>query len=90
MANIFQKVIAIRDAINYGEHLAEPGVWSNRSAVASALVGLLGLVSVFMPSFQISAEDAQNIAAGIAAVGGIVNAYLHVASNPHAGLRRKD
>lgn len=89
MANIFQKVLAARDAINYGESLSNPGIWSDRAAASSAVAGILGVATVFAPSFQLSPDDLQAIAGGIAAVGGVLNWYLHSATNKDAGVRRK-
>ena len=89
MAGIFAKILAARDVINHAEALSDSAIWSNRSAVASAVAGLLGLVAVFAPDIQIPPDDAQAIAGGVAAVGGLLNAYLHVAGNPAAGIKRK-
>ena len=87
----------ITDAVQVfrqGKALANSSIWANSAAATAALTGLLtGVVHVakglgydlsFVTDAQIDA-----IAGGVAALVCVVSGFLHVATNPDAGLPPK-
>ncbi len=83
---MLEKLFAAGRAINAGESLANPATWKNRQLAANALLVVLGAIAAFVPNLGVSHEDLQAIAAGIAATGGLLNAYLTAATSTKVGL----
>ncbi len=84
------KIGALWRALQAGEQLANSVTWKNRQIAANAVLAILGLVAVFMPSLGASHEDLESIAAGIAVVGGMLNTYLTASTSRTVGLPPKD
>lgn len=79
------KMMAALAALRYGSSLTDPTIWKQRQNRLNAIIGLLGAVAAFLP-VEMSHEDMLAIAGGVAAVGGLLNAYLTTATSDKVGL----
>ena len=75
-------------ALRYGSSLSDPAVNKNRQNLVNALIGLLGALAVFCP-IEVTSDDIQIIAGGIAAVIGLYNIYVTTATSTKIGLPPK-
>jgi len=82
---MFDKLKLLFVVLHQGEELANAGTWKNRQAAASALVVILGAIVPVLP-ITISQDDLLAIAGGIAAVGGVLNAFLTLGTSSRVGL----
>lgn len=82
------KLSAALQALRHGASLADPAGWKRRQNTVNALAGLIGALLAFYP-MDVSADDVAAIAGGIAAVLGLLNAYLTTASSDKVGLRNR-
>lgn len=80
------KIGALWRALQAGEQLANSATWKNRQIAANAVLALLGLAAAFMPQLGVSHDDMETIAAGIAVIGGVLNAALTTATSRTVGL----
>lgn len=83
-----ETIKALFRALRAGEQLADSATWKQRQNAASAILVLLGCIAPFLGRFGITvgAEDMAAVAGGIAAVGGLFNAYLTTATSKTVGL----
>ena len=81
----WSRVAAIWAVLMRGRELAGADAWKNRQAAASALAAILGALAPFLP-IEVSNDDLLAIAGGIAAVGGMLNAYFVLATSRRVGL----
>ncbi len=89
--NIRQKIIAARNALNYGEQLANAATWKQRTARSTAIVGLLTASLPFLDAFgaldsNALREAAHNIALGIDGLWFLFNGYMHYATSVKVGF----
>jgi hypothetical protein len=82
---MFEKFRLLVAVLRHGEELTHADTWKNRQVAASALLALLGALAPFLP-FEASQEDLLAVAGGLAALGGLLNAYLVVATSRRVGL----
>ncbi len=82
MLEKFRLLVAV---LRHSEELTHAETWKHRQAAASALVAILGAVVPFLP-FDVSQDDLLAVAGGVAALGGLLNAYLVIATSKRVGL----
>lgn len=82
MLDKFRLLVAV---LRHGEELTHAETWKHRQAAVSALVAVLGAVVPFLP-FEVSQDDLLAVAGGVAALGGVLNAYLVVATSRRVGV----
>ncbi len=84
-ASAWQRIAALWAVLRRGRELAGAETWKSRQAAASALTAILGALAPFLP-IEVSNEDLLAIAGGVAAVGGLLNAYLVLATSRRVGV----
>lgn len=82
------KIAAIFAALRYGSSLTDPALWKRRQNTINAVVGLLGAIVVLFP-LEISREDLEMVAGGVAVLLGLLNGYLTTATSDKVGLPPK-
>lgn len=82
---LWERLSSVFVVLRHGSEIADPAIWKNRQAAASALAAILGALAPFLP-IEVSNEDLLAIAGGIAAVGGLLNAYFVLATSRRVGL----
>lgn len=82
---LWERISALLAVLRRGSEIADPAIWKNRQAAASALAAILGALAPFLP-IEVSNDDLLAIAGGIAAVGGLLNAYFVLATSRRVGL----
>lgn len=82
---------AIFVVLRQGEALSNVKTWKDRHQAINALLGILAVATPVLAHYGlvVSPEDAASIAAGVAAVGGLVTAYLVPATTDKTGLPPK-
>lgn len=83
--SVWSRVAAMWAVLMRGRELAGADAWKNRQAAASALAAILGALAPFLP-IEVSNDDLLAIAGGVAAVGGLLNAYFVLATSRRVGL----
>lgn len=84
---MLEKLWAIGRVLTAGEELANAATWKNRQASANAVLAVLGGALAFLPEeLAVEQTDLQIVAAGVATVGGLLNAYFTLASDRRVGL----
>jgi hypothetical protein len=83
---IFEKLIAARNAVNYGEQLANSATWKQRTTRINALFGLVAAALPFA-GIDADAETMRDFAGGIGAVWVLYNNYIHAATSTKIGLQ---
>ncbi len=78
------KFAAIWKALQAGEQLANSATWKNRQLAMNSLLTVMAVFTAFYPGVA-SHEDLSAIAAGIAAVAGVFNAYFTTATTDKIG-----
>ena len=93
MGNIFSLLLKISPALEAGQSLGNASGWSNVVTASHSLVAVFGILLIAAKTcgFDLHISDAQvvQLAGAIASVGGTAVAYLHVATNPNAGIKKK-
>ena len=79
------KIAAALAALRYGASLTDPALWKKRQNTVNNLVGLLGAILLLYP-MEISHEDLERIAGGIAVLLGLFNTYTTVATTTKIGF----
>lgn len=79
------KLAAFWNALKAGEQLADSATWKNRQMATNAILTVMALITAFYPGAA-SHDDLEAVAGGIAAVAGIINAYLTTATTDKIGL----
>lgn len=82
---MLEKIRLLFVVLRQGEELTHAETWKHRQAAVSALVAVLGAVVPFLP-FEVSQDDLLAVAGGVAALGGVLNAYLVVTTSRRVGL----
>ena len=82
---------AIFVVLRQGEALSDAKTWKDRHQAINALLAIMAVATPLLAHYGllISESDSAAIAAGIAALGGIVTAYLVPATSTQAGLPAK-
>lgn len=85
---IMKKIKAGFTVLREGEELSNSETWKNRQASSSAIISIIGAILVFIPSLgdYFSSEDIITIAGGLAALGGVLNSYITMATSKRVGL----
>lgn len=87
---MLEKLWAIGRVLSAGEELANSATWKNRQIAANAVLAVLGGALVFLPpEFAIDDTDLQIVAAGVATVGGVVNAFLTASTSKRVGIKKR-
>lgn len=85
-----KRLAALLHVLRAGEELAHVETWKVRQNAINALFALLGAATVLLPvlgvQLEVSDEDLLAIAGGIAAVGGVLNAWLTTATTRRIGV----
>lgn len=83
---LWDKLMALKDALNYGEELNNKELWKT-SAVLVSISGFIQAVMVFVPGLQgVDAYLVDKLSNGVYAAVCIYNAYIHVATSKSIGL----
>lgn len=89
---LWEKLLSLRNALNYGEQLANPATWKQRTVRITAVVGLLVNVLPFIEAFaamsnQELRDAAVLISNGVDGVLLLFNAYMQYATSVKVGFR---
>lgn len=80
--NLFQKLMALRNALNYGEQLANRQTWKNGAMAMSAVAGLLSMALPFIKGLEyVDPATIDDVARGVWGVVCLFNAYVHPATS---------
>ena len=89
--NWFQKLMSLRDALNYGEKLSNPATWKKAQNAVNAVAGLLTTVAPFVP--QLTDVPMETLAPLFTYIGGgayavvtLFNLFVTTASTDKIGL----
>jgi hypothetical protein len=86
--DFFKKLLAFRNALNYGEQLANATTWKKSGIAIGALSGLLAIVFGMVPGLEgVDVGTIDKISNGIFAVGTVYQLFIHVATTKKLGLR---
>lgn len=79
--SLLTKILAARDAVNYGEQLANSATWKKGAIAITAMTGLITAVLSVIPGLEnANPKDVQDIAEGVYAAVALFNVYVHKAS----------
>jgi len=78
-------LILLFRALRAGESLADPATWKNRQLISTAILAILYFLVKVLP-VDISPDDLNIIADGIALLGCLANGYLTVATTDKIGF----
>jgi hypothetical protein len=88
--NVIKNAPKFFELFKEGKEVADPATWKNRTIatnVVLALIGtVLGLAKAFGYPLSLDDDTIQNLAAGIVAAVGVVNAVMHVITSTKVGL----
>jgi hypothetical protein len=85
--SLLDKVKRAKDVLNYGEQLANPATWKQRTARFNAIIGFLMAALPFIPAFQdIDRDTIIDIATGVGGFAGLWNMYSTYATSEKVGL----
>lgn len=88
--SLLTKILAARDAINYGEKLADSETWKKQAIAVSALTGLLSAALPFIPNLEgVTDATVNEIAAGVYAVYSVYTMFITAATSTTVGLPPK-
>jgi hypothetical protein len=88
--SLFTKILAARDAINYGEKLANSETWKKQAIAVSAIAGLLSAALPFIPNLEgVTDATVNQIAAGVYAVYSVYTMFVTAATSESVGLPTK-
>lgn len=79
------RIFAVIEVLYRGKELANAEVWKSRQIVLGILTALLPAAAI-AAGVDLSDADTQAIAAGVAAVVGVLNSYLGAATSARVGL----
>lgn len=79
------RIFAIIEVLYRGKELANAEAWKHRQIVLGILTALLPAAAI-AAGVDLADADVQAIAAGIAAVVGVLNSYLGAATSARVGL----
>lgn len=83
---MFKNIASIFNALKPGESLLHAETWKNVQVTTNALAIVLTCVMIFAPQLGLTTDDVQNLAAGIALIGGVVNGYFTIATTKKIGI----
>lgn len=88
--SLLTKILAARDAINYGEKLANSETWKTQAIAVSAITGLISAVLPFVPALEnVDATTITQISSGVYAVYSVYTMFVHAATSESVGLPAK-
>jgi len=88
--SFWKKILAARNAINYGEQLSDSATWKKSAVAVSAIAGLLAAIFPFIPHLdQVDEQTIKSVAGGVYAVYSIFIMYTHAATTTTIGLSPK-
>lgn len=79
------RLAAALAALRYGASLSDPALWKQRQNTINGLIGLLGALVLLFP-MEISREEIEMVAGGVAVLLGLLNGYLTTATSEKLGL----
>lgn len=92
--NWFEKLMSLRDALNYGEKLANPATWKKAQNAVNAVTGLLTVAAPFVP--QLAHVPPETLTPLFSYLGGgayaavtLFNMFVTTASTDKIGLQPK-
>jgi len=90
MFNLIKNAPKFFELFQKGKEVANPETWKNATVATNVLVALLGTFVGLSKTFgyDLGVDDAtlQNLAAGIVASVGVVNAIVHVVTSKRVGV----
>jgi len=90
MFNLIKNAPKFFELFQKGKEVANPETWKNATVATNVLVALLGTFVGLSKTFgyDLGVDDAtlQNLAAGIVASVGVVNAVMHVVTSKRVGV----
>ena len=92
--SLWRKLMALKEALNYGEKLQDSAVWKDKAILANVIAGLLACIVPFVPQLadfnQAEIRDlGLNLGWGLYAVFGLYNAYVHAATSTSVGFGKR-
>ena len=82
---ILDKLFAAANAVKAGESLKKPATWKNRQMLMNIFLVIIGAIPQFV-NIELSDADINSISYGLAALAGVVNTYLTVATSAKVGI----
>ena len=79
------KLFLAINALKAGESLVNSATWKNRQVSTNALLIVVGAIPQLF-DVDLSPDDVSLISYGIAAIGGLFNSYLTVATSEKVGF----
>ena len=84
-------LMAAFDVLRKGKELANAEVWKNRTVATNLLLSVLASLlviakSIWKPQLDIDNDTLQQIAAGIVAIVGVGNGFMHLATSARVGV----
>lgn len=91
--NIREKMVAASNTLKYGEQLANPATWKQRTVRITAIVGVLVNALPFISAFgEMQPNELRDAAVlisnGVDGVLLLFNAYMHYATSSKVGFAR--
>ena len=83
---LFDKLMALRNALNYGEQLGNSATWKVRAIRINAIAGLVAVLLPFVGMENVDHETINDFAAGVGAVYALFNAWAHVSTSAKVGF----
>lgn len=91
--SILDLVLKVSPALEQGKQLENINTWNNVATTTHALVVVFGFLLATAKTFNydIGLTDDQllQLAGTVASIGGTVISYLHHATNPNSGFKKK-
>ena len=91
---LWDKLMALKDALNYGEKLQDSAVWKDKAILSTLIAGVLACIVPFVPELQaldqaVVRDFGLNLGWGLYAVFGLYNAYVHTATSDSVGFKQR-
>ena len=88
--DLFKSVPKFFELFKQGKEITNPATWKNRTIATNAVLALFGtglaLAKAFGYSLELDQDTLQNLAAGVVAAVGTVNAVMHCITSAKVGL----
>ncbi len=85
--NVWQKLMALRQALNYGEKLGNSATWKLRTERLNALIGVLSALLPFIGGLEhVDSQIIVDVATGIGGFYGLWNWYFTRATSDKVGF----
>jgi hypothetical protein len=85
--SLYDKITHAKDALEFGQQLANAATWKQRQSRLNALAGFVASALYFVPEFRhIDSQIITDFAGGIGAVYALVNWYFTNATSKKVGV----